>query len=64
LQLVNQINNNENNNIIKNENKDNPKRPKTIYKSVKFQKKYGFFDSNKNKLLNDINKKILIIIMI
>jgi len=57
LQLVNQINNNDNNNIIKNENKDNPKRPKTIYKSVKFQKKYGVFDSTKNKLLNDINKK-------
>ena len=42
---------------INKEKKTNSGRPKTIYKSVKFQKKYGVFDSTKNKLLNDINKK-------
>ena len=52
LELVNKVNNN-NEEIIKKENKENSGRPKTIYKSVKFQKKYGVFDSTKNKLLNE-----------
>ena len=51
-ELVNKVNNN-NEEIIKKENKENSGRPKTIYKSVKFQKKYGVFDSTKNKLLNE-----------
>ena len=62
LELVNKVNNNEDNNnasndSTNNENKINSGRPKTIYKSVKFQKKYGVFDNTKNKLLNETNKK-------
>ena len=61
LELVNKKDINDistnNNDEANNEKKTNSGRPKTIYKSVKFQKKYGVFDSTKNKLLNDINKK-------
>ena len=58
LEIVNKVNGNENIEDNNNNKKDNKEtnRPKTIYKSVKFQKKYGVFNNNKNKLLNDINK--------
>ena len=52
FELINKVNNNEE--IIADKNgKEKSGRPKTIYKSVKFQKKYGVFEDTKNKLLND-----------
>ena len=57
LELVNKYNNNYENEKLEKESNTNSGRPKTIYKSVKFQKKYGVFDSTKNKLLNDMKKK-------
>ena len=52
FELINKVNNNEE--IIAEKNgKEKSGRPKTIYKSVKFQKKYGVFEDTKNKLLND-----------
>ena len=54
LDLVSKINPSEEKNNI-NGNNNNSSRPKTIYKSVKFQKKYGVFEETKNKLMNEMN---------
>ena len=58
FEIVNKVNGNDeeiNNN--NNSNDNNAKRPKTIYKSVKFQKKYGVFNDYKNKLINEEKNK-------
>ena len=55
--LLNKINNEEMVNINNKLKNDKSERPKTIYKSVKFQKKYGVFEETKNKLLNEMNKE-------
>ena len=59
LEIVNKVNGNDDEEISNNNNnaKDNVRKPKTIYKSVKFQKKYGVFNDTKNKLLNDEKNK-------
>ena len=58
LLLLNQINNQETLNKNNNEMNQEKRKNKTIYKSVKFQKKYGVFEDSKKKLLEEkINEK-------
>ena len=59
LILLDKINNGEiSNNSNKNNFSENKNgKPKTIYRSVKFQKKYGVFNETKNKIMNEMNKE-------
>ena len=58
FKIINNLNNSQNLKESKNEDKINKRKSKIVYKSVKFQKKYGVFESNKNKLINEMNNKI------
>ena len=53
--FINNSNNSDYQNEAKNEDKKNESKPKTIYKSVKFKKKYGVFENNKNKIISEIS---------
>ena len=58
LLLLDKMNNGEiSNNDNTKLNQDKNGKPKTIYRSVKFQKKYGVFSETKNKIMNEMNKE-------
>ena len=57
LLLLDKINNGEILNKNSKLNSDKKEKPKTIYRSVKFQKKYGVFTETKNKIMNEMNNK-------
>ena len=57
LSLLDKMNKENNINDNTQLNLDKKGKPKTVYRSVKFQKKYGVFSETKNKLMEEMNSK-------